>query len=189
MSRIGKKPIPVPNNVKVSIGDHRFSAEGPKGNLVQEFHPAMKVEYDEKSRFIYVKPLSDDKQQRAFQGLIRALIANVITGVTVGFSKTLEINGVGYSVKVQGREVVLQVGFSRPVNLKIPEGLEVEEVSKTNPGKLTVRGANKQLVGQFAAFIRDIRPAEPYKGKGIKYEGEVIRRKAGKSLAGVGSQQ
>ncbi|HLG29526.1 MAG TPA: 50S ribosomal protein L6, partial [Candidatus Brocadiales bacterium] len=107
----------------------------------------------------------------------------VINGVTSGFSKRLEINGVGYTVKVQGREVILQLGFSHPVNLKIPEGLEVEEVNKTNPGKLTIRGVNKQLVGQFAAFIRDIRPAEPYKGKGIKYEGEVIRRKAGKAFA------
>lgn len=183
MSRIGKKPIPVPDNVKVSINDHRLSAEGPKGKLTQEFHPAMTVEYDEKNRLIHVKRPSDDKQQKALQGLTRSLIANVINGVTNGFSKTLEINGVGYSVKVQGREVVLQLGFSHPVNLKIPDGLEVVEVSKTNPGKVTIKGANKQLVGQFAAFIRDIFPAEPYKGKGIKYEGEVIRRKAGKAFA------
>ena len=183
MSRIGKKPIPVPDNVKVSINDQRLSAEGPKGKFTQEFHPTMKVEYNEKNRLIQVERLSDDKQQKAFQGLTRSLLANVINGVTNGFSKKLEINGVGYTVKVQGREVVLQLGFSHPVNLKIPDGLEVEEVSKTNPGKLTIRGVNKQLVGQFAAFIRDIRPAEPYKGKGIKYEGEVIRRKAGKAFA------
>ncbi|HHT9124540.1 MAG TPA: 50S ribosomal protein L6 [Candidatus Brocadiia bacterium] len=183
MSRIGKKPIPVPDNVKVNINDRRLSAEGPKGKLTQEFHQKMTVEYDEKSRLIHVKRPSDDKQQKALQGLTRSLIANLISGVTNGFSKTLEINGVGYSVKVQGREVVLQLGFSHPVNLKIPDGLEVEEVSKTNPGKLTIRGAGKQLVGQFAAFIRDIRPAEPYKGKGIKYAGEVIRRKAGKAFA------
>lgn len=183
MSRIGKKPIPIPDNVKVSINNHRLFAEGPKGKLTQEFHPSMTVEYDEKKRLIYVKRLSDDKQQKALHGLTRSLIANVISGVISGFSKKLEINGVGYSVKVQGRDVVLQLGFSHPVNLKIPEGLEAEEVSKTNPGRLTIKGTNKQLVGQFAAFIRDIRPAEPYKGKGIKYEGEVIRRKAGKAFA------
>lgn len=183
MSRIGKKPIPVPDKVKVNINNNCFLAEGPKGKLAQEFYPTMKVEYDEKNRLIHVKRLSDDKQQKAFQGLTRALIANVINGVTNGFSKSLEINGIGYNVKVQGREVVLQLGFSHPVNLKIPEGLEAEEVSKTNPGRLTIKGANKQLVGQFAAFIRNIRPAEPYKGKGIKYEGEVIRRKAGKAFA------
>lgn len=185
MSRIGKKPIPVPDNAKVSISNSRLSAEGPKGKLTQEFHPTMTVEYDEKNRLIHVKRLSDEKQQKAFQGLTRALLANVINGVTNGFSKTLEINGVGYNVKVQGKEIVLQLGFSHPVNFKIPDGLEVEEVSKTNPGKLTIRGANKQLVGQFAAVIRDVRPVEPYKGKGIKYEGEVIRRKAGKALAGA----
>lgn len=183
MSRIGKKPIPVPANVKVSINNHCLLAEGPKGKLTQDFHPTMTVEYDEKNRLIYVKRLSDNKQQKAFHGLTRALIANVINGVTNGFSKTLEINGVGYSVKVQGGEIVLQLGFSSPVKAKVPDGLEVEEVSKTNPGKLTIRGANKQLVGQFAAFLRGLRPAEPYKGKGIKYEGEVIRRKAGKAVA------
>jgi large subunit ribosomal protein L6 len=185
MSRIGKKPIPVPDNVKVSINNQRLSAEGPKGKMAQEFHPTMTVEYDENNRLIHVKRSSDEKQQKAFQGLTRALIANVIDGVTNGFSKKLEIVGIGYNVKVQGQEVVFQLGFSHPVNLKIPEGLEVEEVNKTNPGRLTIKGTNKQLVGQFAATIRRIRPAEPYKGKGIKYEGEVIRRKAGKALAGA----
>ncbi|MGR3310529.1 MAG: 50S ribosomal protein L6 [Candidatus Brocadiales bacterium] len=182
MSRIGRKPIPVPNNVKVSINNYSLFAEGPKGKLTQEYHPTMTVEYDETNRLIHVKRASDDKQQRAFHGMTRAIIANAINGVFDGFSKALEINGVGYTVKVQGRDMVLQLGFSHPVNLKIPDGLEVEEVSKTNPGRLTISGANKQLVGQFAAYIRKLKPVEPYKGKGIKYKGEVVRRKAGKAL-------
>lgn len=183
MSRIGKKPIPIPEGVKIGCDKETVTVEGPKGKLDQKIHSLMKIEVDNEGKRVFVKTHFDSRQSKALHGLTRSLIANNIQGVTEGFSKSLEIVGIGYNVKIQGKDLLLQLGFSHPIKMEIPQGIEVEITSQTNPGKLTVKGVDKQLVGQFTANIRSLRKPEPYKGKGVKYADEIIRRKAGKAVA------
>lgn len=179
MSRVGKEPIPIPSGVKLKLEDDVFHAEGPKGKVSEKVVGGMTVEIGESE--VQVTRRDDSQDQRAKHGLMRALLANAVNGASEGFSKVLEINGVGYKAEVKGKEIHFALGYSHPVVYPIPEGIEVE-VDKNN--SVTVRGARKQQVGQVAAEIRSLRKPEPYKGKGIKYADEVIRRKVGK--AGVG---
>jgi len=183
MSRIGKKPIPIPDGVKVKCDKDTVTIEGSKGTIVQPIHKLMKVEVDEAAKqFSVIRP-SEERQCRELHGLTRTLLANNVHGVVNGFSKALEIIGLGYNIKMQGEELILQLGFSHPINVKIPKDIKIEIQNQTNPGKFTVSGIDKQKVGQFAANIRRLRPPEPYKGKGVKYADEVVRRKAGKAVA------
>ncbi|NLB51743.1 MAG: 50S ribosomal protein L6 [Syntrophomonadaceae bacterium] len=178
MSRIGKKPISLPKDVKFSVEGNVITVKGSKGSLSQQLPADISVQQED-DQLIVARP-SDDKQTRAFHGLSRALIANMVEGVTNGFEKKLELVGVGYRAQMQGKKLVINIGFSHPVEVEPPEGIEFEVPAAT---KITVKGIDKQLVGNTAAHIRAIRKPEPYKGKGIKYENEVIRRKAGKSGA------
>lgn len=178
MSRIGKKPISLPAGVEVSIKDNTISVKGPKGTLEWEL-PADITVVQEGNELILKRP-SDIKVHRAMHGLSRSLIDNMVQGVSAGFEKKLELVGVGYRAQMQGKKLVISIGFSHPVEVEPPEGIEFEVPSVT---RITVRGIDKQLVGNTAAHIRAIRKPEPYKGKGIKYENEVIRRKAGKAGA------
>ena len=191
MSRIGNKPIDVPENVKVSIQDRTITVEGPKGKLTWTHRPEIIVEYDEQARRITVRRRDDSRLAKSLHGTTRTLIANMITGCLSGYEKALEIYGVGYGVSVQGNKVSLSVGYATPCVFEIPEGLSVsvqtpQARSDTEPARFVVSGADKQLVGEFAARLRQARPPEPYKGKGIRYAGEHIRRKAGKAFAGTG---
>ena len=181
MSRIGRQPVKVPNDVKVSINGNTVNIDGPKGKLSQTFHPDIAIEHVQQDKQIVVKRSSDEKYHRALHGLTRALISNMVLGVTKGYSKNLEIVGLGYNAKVQGKDLVLLLGYTHPVSLEIPKGIKIDVTNPTNPAKLTVSGTDKQMVGQFSAVIRGMRPPEPYKGMGVKYEDEVIRRKAGKA--------
>ncbi len=183
MSRIGKTPINIPDGVKVEFKKGVVSVEGKKGKLEQAVHPLMDIEIDKEKKQLIVKRPSDERRSKELHGLTRSLLANNIQGVEVGFTKDLEIIGLGYNVKQQGRDLVFQLGFSHPINMSVPEGIKVEITSQTNPGKLSILGADKQLVGQIAANIRRLRPPEPYKGKGVKYADEIIRRKAGKAVS------
>ena len=176
MSRIGRKPIPVPSGVEVKIDGNTVTVKGPKGSLTREFHPDMKITFDG-SQILVERP-SDEKNHRSLHGLTRTLINNMITGVTNGYQKALELVGVGYRAAKQGRKLVLTVGYSHPVELDPPEGIEVEVPAQN---QVVVKGIDKEMVGSFAANIRAVREPEPYKGKGIKYANEVIRRKAGKT--------
>lgn len=178
MSRIGKKPISLPKGVEVKIEDGMVTVKGPKGVLNQEIPQDMVVVQEEDQ--ILVQRPSDLKKYRALHGLTRALIANMVDGVVNGFEKKLELVGVGYRAQMQGKKLVINVGFSHPVEIEAPEGIEFETPAAT---KITIKGIDKQLVGNTAAHIRAIRKPEPYKGKGIRYEGEVVRRKAGKAGA------
>jgi len=184
MSRIGSKPIDVPAGVQVDLRDDTVSVRGPKGALAQRVPPGISVTLAEGR--LHVRRADDAKQTRAFHGLARALIANMVHGVTEGFEKILEVHGVGYNVKLQGRKLVLELGFSHPVEFPLPDGIEAEVKAPTNPAILVLRGCDKQQVGQVAAVLRHLRPAEPYKGKGVRYQGEAIRRKAGKTFASAG---
>lgn len=176
MSRIGKNPVPIPSGVKFDRSDGIITVEGPKGKLTQKIEAIISTEVLE-NEIVFKRP-SDSKQHRAKHGLYRALVANMVKGVTEGFTKTLEIDGVGYKVEKSGKGVTLTLGFSHPIVVFPPEGVEIK-VEAVN--KISVSGIDKQLVGQVAAKIRSLRPPEPYKGKGIRYEGEYIRRKAGKT--------
>lgn len=178
MSRIGKKPISLPKGVEVTIDGSKVTVKGPKGTLTQDIPEGISVVQEENS--LLVLRSSDDKKYRALHGLSRALLANMVEGVTNGFEKKLELVGVGYRAQLQGKKLVINIGFSHPVEVDPPEGIEFEVPAAT---KITVKGIDKQLVGNTAAHIRAIRKPEPYKGKGIKYENEVIRRKAGKAGA------
>ncbi|MBF0481186.1 MAG: 50S ribosomal protein L6 [Desulfovibrionaceae bacterium] len=175
MSRIGKKALDVPTGVNVQIGTDSLEVKGPKGLLTLPAHP--KISYRQEDGKILVERADDSRIARAQHGLRRTLLANCIEGVTKGFAKTLEIIGVGYKVQVAGKSVVLTVGYSHPVEFTLPAGIE----AKAEGNKLIVSGIDKQMVGEVAARIRRVRPPEPFKGKGIKYETETIRRKAGKS--------
>ena len=179
MSRIGKKPIDIPAGVEVKVDGTTVTVKGPKGTLTQAVHPNMTVNVE--GNVITVTRPNDDKQNRALHGLTRSLINNMVEGVSNGFSKTLEVNGVGYRAVKKGNDLELTLGYSHLVNVKTPEGLTVE-VPDAN--KIVVSGADKQKVGQFAAEIRSKRPPEPYKGEGIKYADEHIRRKEGKAGKG-----
>ncbi|MCQ4574948.1 MAG: 50S ribosomal protein L6 [Candidatus Brocadiales bacterium] len=184
MSRIGKLPVAVPQGVDVSISDQRtVKVKGPKGQLSQTLHPVVTAEYDSKDRTIRIKVPTTNSRQRAFQGLWRTLVANAVEGVTKGFTKEMEIVGLGYNVKLQGKNLVLALGHSKPKQVEVPEGITVQVTQPTNPAKFSVTGIDKQQVGEFAATVRRLRPVEPYKGKGIKYKDEVVRRKAGKAFA------
>ena len=177
MSRIGKLPVAIPKGVEVTLGKTSIEVKGPKGALTTPMHE--KVAYEKAEDAVVVSRVDNTRIARAQHGLRRTLLANMVEGVTKGYSKTLEIVGVGYKVSVQGSTVVLTVGFSHPVNFALPKGVE----AKADGNKLTVSGIDKQLVGETAAKIRRVRPPEPFKGKGIKYADEHIRRKAGKSGA------
>jgi large subunit ribosomal protein L6 len=176
MSRIGRKPVELPQGVQVSINGNVVKVKGPKGELTQSVHPDMKINVSETQ--LTVERPSDEKEHRALHGLTRSLIANMVQGVTEGFSKGLDINGVGYRAVKQGNNIVLTIGYSHPVEITPLAGIEFEVPAAT---KIVVKGIDKQAVGQMAAQIRAVREPEPYKGKGIKYENEIIRRKAGKA--------
>lgn len=176
MSRIGKQPIPIPSSVKVQIEGASVTVRGPKGELHREIHPEIRAGVED-GQLIVTRP-SDLAQHRALHGLTRALLANMVTGVDAGFAKTLELHGVGYRAQQMGSNIQLAVGFSHTVDVTAPPGINLE-VDGTS--RIHVRGIDKELVGQVAAEIRRIRPPEPYKGKGIRYEGEHVRRKAGKA--------
>ena len=175
MSRTGKKPVTVPSGVTASIADGQLSVKGPKGTLAIPL--ADEVTYSVEDGVIAVKPVNDSKRARAFWGMQRTLIANLITGVTEGYTKKLLITGVGYRANSQGKTLKLQLGYSHDVDLTVPEGLKVETPDQTT---VIISGIDKQAVGQFAANVRKWRKPEPYKGKGIKYRGEYIFRKEGK---------
>ena len=175
MSRIGKKPIEVPEGVTISIAPGRVTVNGPKGELSQAVSPAMKIQ--QSNGTLTVERPTDRGEHRALHGLTRSLIANMVEGVTNGFEKRLEIQGVGYRARLQGRALELALGYSHPVSISAPEGIEFEV---PQPTEVIVRGIDKQLVGEIAARIRKQRPPEPYKGKGIRYVDEQVRRKVGK---------
>lgn len=180
MSRIGRKPINIPAGVEVNLDNANvMTVKGPKGTLTQQFHKNMAIVID--GAVINVNRPDDQKENRALHGLTRTLISNMIQGVTEGFSKELDVNGVGYRVQMTGNDLVMNIGFSHQVIVPQPEGLKIE---CPNPNKIVVSGADKQRVGQLAAEIREKRLPEPYKGKGIKYVDEVIRRKEGKAGKG-----
>jgi len=175
MSRIGRKPIPVPDTVTVEVSPGSVAVKGPKGELSQRLSSEMKVEQADGT--VTVARPTDRGEHRALHGLTRSLIANMVEGVTDGFEKRLEIQGVGYRAQLKGKNLEMALGFSHPVSIEPPEGIEFEV---PQPTEVIVRGIDKQLVGQVAADIRKRRPPEPYKGKGIRYEGEYVRRKVGK---------
>ena len=180
MSRIGKKPIPVPKGVKVLLADRTIAVEGPKGTLQWEHRPEVSVAYDEPSRTITVSRCDDERESRALHGLTRALLANMIVGVTQGYEKRLEIQGVGYLAAVQGKILQLRVGLANELQVPIPDGVKVAVPDQQH---VVIQGIDKQKVGHFAASVRALRKPEPYKGKGIRYMGEAVRRKQGKAMA------
>jgi large subunit ribosomal protein L6 len=184
MSRIGKKPVPITAGVKVAVTDHQFKVEGPKGKLQMTVHPSITVKVDDAKKEVVVIRPDDERQSKALHGLTRALIANMMVGASVGYKKTLEIQGVGYKAELKGKNLVLSVGFANAIPLALPQGLTVT----VEQNKIHVAGADKQLVGQFASDIRRQRKPEPYKGKGIRYEGEVVKMKQGKAFAGAGAK-
>ena len=178
MSRIGRMPIEIPAGVTVTYDNHHMNVKGPKGELSRDLHPDMNITVE--GNTITVTRPSDDKNHRSLHGLTRALVANMVTGVSEGFTKTLEINGVGYRAQKKGKEITFNLGFSHPVAMTDPEGIETE---MDGQNIIIVKGIDKEKVGQYAAEIRELRKPEPYKGKGIKYADEVIRRKVGKTGA------
>ena len=178
MSRVGRMPIEIPAGVTVTQNEHTLTVKGAKGELTRTFHPDINIAVEE--NVITVTRPSDGKEHRSLHGLTRALVANMVTGVHEGFTKTLEINGVGYRAAKQGNKLALTLGFSHPVEMEAPAGITIEVPA---PNKIVVAGADKEVVGAVAADIRKWRKPEPYKGKGIRYEGEVVRRKAGKAGA------
>lgn len=190
MSRVGKKPVIIPSGVKIEksrgagsglSGNETLTVTGPKGSLTLDIHPKVEITISEKELLVNVAK-QDNKKERALWGLFRALIQNLVDGVTKGFEKKLEINGVGFKVALQGTKLVMSLGFSHPVEMEVPKDLNV--VVEKN--QITISGADKQRVGQFAAEVRELKKPEPYKGKGIKYSDEVVLRKAGKVVKVVG---
>lgn len=183
MSRIGRKPISVPKGVDITVADGNYvTVKGPKGVLAQQLPEDMAIEQD--SGVLQVNRPSDNRQHKALHGLTRSLLANMVTGVTDGYTRVLEISGVGYRALREGKNLILQVGFSHPIRVTPPEGITfdiVERRSANEPQQVIVRGIDKQVVGEEASKIRALRPPEPYKGYGIKYQGERVRRKAGKA--------
>jgi large subunit ribosomal protein L6 len=175
MSRIGKRPIPIPSGVSIAIDPERVTVNGPKGELSERVSRDINVE-QQGEELIVTRP-TDRGEHRALHGLTRTLVANMVQGVTDGFEKRLEIQGVGYRAQLRGRDLELALGYSHPVSIKAPDGIEFEV---PQPTRIVVRGASKQQVGEIAALIRKQRKPEPYKGKGIRYEGEYVARKVGK---------
>lgn len=177
MSRIGRKPIELPAGVEVKIGDGNVvTVKGPKGSLTQQFHSAMS--FTQEGAELHVTRPNDLKENRALHGLTRSLVHNMVVGVTDGFKKELDVNGVGYRVAKDGKKLVMNLGYSHQVTMEEPAGITIDVPA---PNKIIISGSDKQQVGQFAAQVREKRPPEPYKGKGIKYTDEVIRRKEGKT--------
>lgn len=176
MSRIGKLPVEIPQGVKVNVTADQFTVEGPKGSLTQSYKPEVSIAVDGSEAVVTRK--DDSKIAKSYHGLYRQLLTNMVEGVTKGFSKTLVINGVGYRAEVKGNILMLNLGFSSQIEYYIEDGITI---TAEGPGKVTISGINKERVGQVAAEIRSLRKPEPYKGKGIKYEHEQIRRKVGKS--------
>ena len=176
MSRIGRAPITVPAGVTITVNDNLVSVKGPKGELSRQLHKEMIIEIE--GDIINVKRPSDNKQHRSLHGLTRTLLANMVTGVTTGFTKTLEIAGVGYRAAKNGNKLALTLGFSHPLEVDPPNGITIDVPA---PNRIIVSGMNKEMVGEMAAKIRSYRQPEPYKGKGVRYEGEVVRRKVGKA--------
>jgi len=174
MSRIGKRPIPIPKGVDVKLDGNIITVKGPKGELKREIHPDIGVEVQDSVIKVFVK--NQTKKSKALHGLFNSLIWNMVKGVTEGFKKTLEIVGVGYRAELKGRSIVFNLGYSHPINFELPKGIDAQ----VDRNKVTIMGIDKELVGEIAARIRRLRPPEPYKGKGIRYEGEVIIKKAGK---------
>ncbi len=179
MSRIGRKPIVVPAGVEVSINGSAVSVKGPKGTLDSTFHPLMTIK-QEGGEIVVTRP-NDEKEARGLHGLTRTLLANMVTGVSEGFKKELEIQGIGYRAQKQGTDLVMNLGYSHQVVMHEADGITIDV---PDPGKIVVNGVDKQKVGQFAANIREKRPPEPYKGKGIRYVGEFVARKEGKTGKG-----
>jgi len=184
MSRIGKKPIALPGGVEVTLKGRMITVKGPLGTLEYEHRPEITVTVEAEARQIVVTRGDDQRQSRAFHGMTRALVANMVEGVSKGFERGLEIVGRGYEAKLQGRKLLLNVGYADTREFEIPDGLTVEVPTST---VVVVRGCDKQAVGELAAEIRATRKPEPYLGKGIRYRGEIVRRKAGKAFAGTGS--
>ena len=180
MSRIGKNPVTVPANVTVTINEQHVHVKGPKGELELNVNPLVSVKHEEGQ--LSVVRDSEARQKRAMQGLTRSLLQNMVTGVTEGFQKRLEINGVGYRAQVSGKKLVLSLGYSHPIEYPMPEGVEIK-MDEEKKNVIVVSGIDKQRVGQAASEIRAFRKPEPYKGKGVKYEDEYIQRKAGKTAA------
>src|SRR5713226_2591278 len=180
MSRIGKQPIALPAGVKAQVAEGKVRVEGPKGKLELQFHRNMKVQLDDGAKVIRVSRPDDERLNRALHGLTRSLIANMVEGVTKGFEKRLKIEGIGYQARLDKKALVLTVGYANAVTMNPPDGVTVE---LTDPTTIIIRGADKQKVGQFAAEVRQVRKPEPYKGKGIRYDKEQVRRKEGKSFA------
>ncbi len=180
MSRIGKKPVAVPANVKVVIADGKIGIEGPLGKLEQTLRPEVEVRFDEATRQVFVSRTCDTRLARALHGLVRALVRNMVEGVTKGYEKRLEIVGVGYIASLQRGVLQLRVGLANELQKAVPAGLNVTCPDQQH---VVIKGIDKQLVGQFAAEVRALRKPEPYKGKGIRYEGEAVRRKQGKVMA------
>lgn len=180
MSRIGKKPVPVPDGVTVTIERDVVKVKGPKGDLTFNRPPGITINYDKDSKEVQVDRPDDARQSRALHGMTRAMINNMVNGVQKPFEKKLEIQGVGYNAALAGQSLKLQVGFANTIMLPVPKTVTCTVVDPTH---ITISGADRHAVGQFAADIRRVRPPEPYKGKGIRYEGEAVRRKAGKAAA------
>jgi large subunit ribosomal protein L6 len=183
MSRIGKKPVPI-GAAKVSVADQLIKFEGPKGKLELRVHPLIKVTLDSaKKELVVVRP-NDERQSKALHGLTRSLLANMVEGVVTGYKKSLEVQGVGYKAELKGKNLVMSVGYANTINVPLPTGVAVTVEGGT---KIHVSGPDKQLVGQFASDVRRVRKPEPYKGKGVRYEGEVVKIKPGKAFAGAGA--
>ncbi|MCP4376661.1 MAG: 50S ribosomal protein L6 [bacterium] len=192
MSRIGKKPIPILKGITVTLNERNVSVEGPKGKLFWTHRPEVTVEINDADKVVIVTRSGDDRFSRSLHGLTRSLIANMIEGCLKGFVRGLEVYGVGYGVQLQGNKLTVNCGYSHPVIFEVPTGVTVEIQTPqargdTDPAKFTVSGPDKQAVGQLAAKIRMARKPEPYKGKGIRYAGEYVRRKVGKAFAGTGA--
>ena len=176
MSRIGKSPIPVPSGVTVTVNGSTVKVKGPKGELQRDIVPEIKVRQEDGK--VLVERSSEERNVRALHGLSRTLVANMVKGVSEGFERKLEIVGVGYRAAVEGLKLIMQLGYSHPVEIEIPKGIEVAVTKNT---QVAITGYDKQVLGDFTSYVRDRRPPEVYKGKGVKYAGEVIRRKAGKA--------
>jgi len=189
MSRIGQKPITIPDGVKVAVNGRTVSVEGPVGKLSWTHRQEISVEVKETEKVLVVSRKDDSRETRSLHGLTRSTIANMVLGCLKGFSKSLEVYGVGYGVQLQGNKFSLQCGRSHPVVFEVPSGIEVEVQAaqargESEPARFKVSGADKQAVGEFAARVRKSKPPEPYKGKGVRYAGEYVRRKVGKAFAG-----
>ena len=183
MSRVGKKPVPIPSGVDFKVSGSRVEVKGPKGQLSRDMHPNMQIEF--KDNEVTVTPSTNDRLDRSLHGLTRTLISNMVLGVSTGYSKQLNIVGVGYKVALKGKDLELNLGHSHAINYPAPKGIDFEVDGKKNT--IVVKGINKELVGQTAAEIRGFRPPEPYKGKGVMYSSERIVRKAGKAAVGKGT--